>query len=353
MKPRPTSLALGIVAISMLLVCSACTRPYKNPVLDPPGTEFIGAIDLIDRYGTVEIVSMHGMCTHGEEWAKKTVDRISTATPELTRMSTSESTVSGVKLYKTNFVDSGNKVRLTDYAFVWSGLTAAPKRSLCYDSDIVTPSCQDPSELSTRKRGSINSALKSNLMNDCFADALIYLGPQGPEIRQAIRDAVDAVLSDGQGDSDKTLVLISESLGSKVLADSLTEETDDKAGRLQLFAPTELVFMAANQIPILSLADEDHDKSGTFENSLQEFLFQISEQRDDKRAGDLQVIAFTDPNDLLSYELKATGFSASNVFVSNDKTWFGKLERPDTAHRNYLENDKVWQLILCGSSGGC
>lgn len=353
MRPRPTLLALGIFAISVILVCSACTRPYKRPVVDPPGTEFIGAVDLIDRYGTVEIVSMHGMCTHGEKWVKKTVGRIATATPELTRTSTSVSTVSGVKLYKTDFVDSESKVRLTNYAIVWSGLTAAPKQSLCYDSDILTPSCQDPTELSTRKRGSINSALKSNLMNDCFADALVYLGPRGPEIRQAIRDVVDAVLSEGQGDLDKTMVLISESLGSKVLADSLTEETDDKAGRIQLFAPTELVFMAANQIPILSLADEDYDKSGAFESSFQELLFQILEQRDDKDSGYLQVIAFTDPNDLLSYELKTVGFSATNVFVSNDKTLFGLLERPDTAHRNYLENDKVWELILCGSSGEC
>jgi hypothetical protein len=65
------------------------------------------------------------------------------------------------------------------------------------------------------------------------------------------------------------------------------------------------------------------------------------------------LVAFTDPSDVLSYTLQTEryareGATVYNVLVSNAPIWFGALERPDTAHLNYLENADVARLIACG-----
>jgi hypothetical protein len=57
----------------------------------------------------------------------------------------------------------------------------------------------------------------------------------------------------------------------------------------------------------------------------------------------IQIVAFTDPNDLLSYRLTPEavgndGVQMANVIVSNAPTYLGFLERPDTAHCGYAGN---------------
>jgi hypothetical protein len=64
-------------------------------------------------------------------------------------------------------------------------------------------------------------------------------------------------------------------------------------------------------------------------------------------------VAFTDPNDLLSYTLPPQqyaqlGVTVYNILVSNAPTYLGLLERPDTAHLEYLNNPDVGRLIACG-----
>lgn len=67
----------------------------------------------------------------------------------------------------------------------------------------------------------------------------------------------------------------------------------------------------------------------------------------------LTLVAFTDPNDLLSYTLQKEkyerpGVAVHNVLVSNARTWFGAFENPVDAHVRYLDNPDVGRLIACG-----
>jgi hypothetical protein len=67
----------------------------------------------------------------------------------------------------------------------------------------------------------------------------------------------------------------------------------------------------------------------------------------------LIMVAFTDPNDLLSYTLPPNryagqGLTLYNILVSNAPTYLGLLERPDLAHLDYLTNPDVSRLIACG-----
>lgn len=347
---RFQSLAL-LVFLFVLFLSTGCATPYKTPVLDPADSQFEGISTLLGRHASVDVVSVHGMCTHNNEWVLKTTSRIDAQFSELQLFETKKSTVEKIDIYETTFVNADGDVRLKNYALVWSALTKDAKHHLCYDSSMQTPSCQTQAELNQRSRASINAALKSTLINDCFSDAIIYLGTDGDVMRNAFRASMDTIVASST--SEGPVVLVSESLGSKVLADALIEDVAGKSARLAYFAPTEIVFMAANQIPLLELTEADANKDGQPDSAWVEFLREIVGNKFDERGVLSQVIAFTDPNDLLSYELRNRPFSVANVLVSNDKTWFGTLERPDTAHRGYLDNEKVWDFILCGHSAVC
>jgi hypothetical protein len=70
----------------------------------------------------------------------------------------------------------------------------------------------------------------------------------------------------------------------------------------------------------------------------------------------MALVAFTDPNDLLSYRLLPSryavpGIDVADVLVSNDWTYLGLLELPNTAHTDYRLNQDVTRLIACGSIG--
>jgi hypothetical protein len=67
----------------------------------------------------------------------------------------------------------------------------------------------------------------------------------------------------------------------------------------------------------------------------------------------LTLVAFNDPNDLLSYRLLPSRYATedvavADVLVSNDKTYIGFVERPDTAHTEYTANKDVATAIACG-----
>ena len=73
-----------------------------------------------------------------------------------------------------------------------------------------------------------------------------------------------------------------------------------------------------------------------------------------KLDGEIYLIAFSDPNDLLSYELREPlDETTVNVRVSNSPTWLGLFENPEAAHTGYLERDEIWRLINCGVPDAC
>ena len=133
--------------------------------------------------------------------------------------------------------------------------------------------------------------------------------------------------------------------------------------------------MAANQMPILALADQrlpargqitKADAGGYYQDSLAE-LIAMKKARGSSRPGitmesrcgagtssqGIRVVAFTDPNDLLSYILVpatlAAPYDVVDVVLSNDTTYFGLFENPGTAHGGYLSNREAMRLIVGGN----
>ena len=67
----------------------------------------------------------------------------------------------------------------------------------------------------------------------------------------------------------------------------------------------------------------------------------------------ITLVAFTDPNDLLSYRLQPSRYrtpdtAVADVLVSNATTYLGLFARPDEAHTDYRTNAAVASLVACG-----
>jgi hypothetical protein len=321
----------------------------------------------------LDVFMVHGMCTHDAGWADASIRRLSAqlqgpAEPRIDSLPVPDTRVT---LYQSTFPVPGGTLRA--HALLWSPAVAPLKHQLCYDQTDKSAACKAAGHEQPAyryKRASINKALKDQLLNDCLADAIIYQGQSRDIVSRQIQSAILALAS-GAAAEDTPLVFVTESLGSKVAFDAIyrmaqSGEGVRSAAARQIAGRTVQVFMLANQMPILALADQQVGAAGPFAAARPAYPADPLEALIELRRGERrrpfaalaapQVVAFTDPNDLLSYVLAPAqaSYEVIDVVVSNDKTYFGAFERPDTAHLGYRENPAVTRLIACGtSSRGC
>jgi len=353
------------------------------------------------------------MCTHDENWAKARAKQIHIALggnedsfPKPTNLVMHSAGDSGVASSDTG------SARLVRYKFnkvhvdflVWSTLTEGHKGALEVDS----------SEERRMERASLNDQIKRTLMNDCLADVVFYLGPNGASIRTAAANAVCTTIGGmyiptsnlcklKQIETQERFVFITESLGSKVVFDAVRQlwENDWKQGNDDASKSNEssglgLIpfavqgrkagtisvthFMISNQIPLLDVGEQARDSflriqnlsDGTSEsitgNSLFDLFSQVYKRSKDRDVDldldlELSLISFTDPNDVLSYRLRPEQLGAWegeenarmqlwNVLVSNANTYLDIVEHPLHAHCGYRTNPYVAGLIVHGYDGG-
>jgi hypothetical protein len=356
-----------------------CTTPFSPPVFVAGGHDFPGLIGLVEKSGgrPVDVLLVHGMCTHDAVWANKAIDSLVTAVDSNFKPAISSqqdiqaAVVPEIDIVPRTVKLAGGTVNFS--ALVWSPLTAKLKSQLAYDNTGEATDCSVPGECKP-KRASLNGKLKDVLLNDCLSDALVYQGESRKNIRSAMVTAITRVISEGEakareaGTTPGPLMLVTESLGSKVAFDALAEMVEGnaspqiKSAGESAVARLGLVMMGANQLPILGLADQAVEVAGAHistagpapEDALTRLLRLTARPKvTESSLSKLSVVAFTDPNDLLSYRLQSSRYASSNVdvtdvLVSNDSTYFGFLERPDTAHTGYRTNAAVASLIACG-----
>ena len=110
-----------------------------------------------------------------------------------------------------------------------------------------------------------------------------------------------------------------------------------------------MIFLAANQIKMLGLTRKQDGQS------LLDALRQVDEKNQNKilEAG-AKHVAFTDPNDLLSYETEPpTKPDHINVRITNEPALLGIVADPWKVHTGYLKNVRVWDYIMCGHDRTC
>lgn len=359
---RPFHTAVAMVA----LATSACTsRPYKTPVIEamaPAAPRFAGLRELSPGK-PIKVLVVHGMCTHDFNWVLGWTGAMarSFGSPAVPRPS---EPVGGVQTARFDFRDGDRVVEVT-FA-LWSPMTWQAKATLAFDSP---PGFKF-------KRAKFNAAAKSLLINDCFSDPVIYSGSRAPgTIGAAIRTDMAEVVcrfiggtwaeekcSGAEAGADRAF--ITESLGSKVLVDAVERVVESGGGTngpaRAALADTRAVFMLANQLPLLRLAEL---KTGATQRIPGQGELRLFGPRDATGAADarseLQLVAFTDPNDQFGYRLtydsigeRPDRVALFNVIVSNTATYFGLAANPWPAHVGYWDNPRIPALVLEGGQAG-
>jgi hypothetical protein len=355
------------------------------------------------------------------------------------------------KRYTVDVADHQKRVDAVE--ITWSGLDRWLKdNQLGYDISKVRLPSLPPEQLKrgdeildcvepvggkfSQRRVRVNEALKDGLLDRNLADAVIYAGSYGPAIEHGVADAMCRILKeDWSPDREKTpcdwatipvdnttqVMFVTHSLGSRIVYDTMLELYGKqmrpggavfppgvvdaaRPAMHRMLQNTTAIYMMANQLPLLGLADarpemtsEDGSArllklasairvaSAQSQSSAEARMQSLEKQRQDLTSamekqpdpliglawarkdamkytpvsvGTLDIVAFSDANDLLSYslpdlygsELGDADVRVTNVFVHNAVRWFWLLENPVKAHGGYMTNNDVWRAIACGAS---
>lgn len=213
--------------------------------------------------------------------------------------------------------------------------------------------------LGTKKLGALaslrrkyNGQLKDKLVNYGFSDAVLYLGPAGEQIRNAVRGAMCSAALDAsgfgfekQGSSVNHIdicqvaalreietdpfAFVTESLGSKIAFDIMRDAMTDGRGNVydDMIKGTQF-FMLANQVPLLSLSD------------ISETDRVIPEPYTDEERP--TIIAMSEINDFLTYELVPFYRNLLTRSIREEDTTFDMMSETE---RNRLINILGFNVI--------
>lgn len=267
---------------------------------------------------------------------------------------------------RCTFLRASDGARVRVYNLLWSPLTMPYKiGALAYDYD--RPYHQ--------QRARVNRALKKQLIDRSFSDAVLYAGNMRKAIGYTVRQALCAAATDqvdltkpcGHGvtlagaaadpvAAESDVFVITHSLGSAMLLDALGEVASDSEAQalMDLVKHVRLIAMMANQLPLIRLSQMTQppvDAPMTGQMPPGSPLH--------ARSTPIPVAAFTDVNDLLSYPIPEmwhhviypgwdSYFTFVNFPVINARSGIGFLANPGKAHTGYWSNPEVMKAIISG-----
>lgn len=309
-------------------------------------------------------------------------------------------------------VDIGADKTVTVYRFLWDDAmwNGAEWFHMAYDDPVAKVNGVKASHLGyddpDALRASLNSQLKNSVITYGLTDAALYMSPVGHAMREGVQAALcvaiagsfDSVIAKNpvvsaselcavEPSQKAPLMLVSHSLGSRIVFDTLkTDLTETLAQRISAGVSNDQleVHMLANQIPLVGVGRLGSDRSRIrIENK------------------SLAIIAYSEINDLLTYELvpyfehlfyvrcygeklstsgcnasaeqefakragplpKETrraivgelGFDVIDVrlrFAPNKFFFYSGLKDPGVAHSGHLGSESAISLLLCGAENG-
>ncbi len=355
------------------------------------GKSFAGiAPGLAKSQGKTKVLMVHGV---GDHWPGYSTEFLEKLAKEL-KVTAKISNYKDIKLMSSNdplgelrvtrLQNENNSKELWFYELSWSEITRDQKALLAFDN----------SGESSFRRAEVNNLLKK-FSNDTGPDPIIYLGKSRELILRGFAQAFcwmnknswKDIPKDGRhtctftdsigGNSNQDeFVFISHSLGSRIVIDGLTRmasmlehpenkstlQTIDRMKREELQQKHIQFYMLSNQLPMLQLGRElpevtaqqaDYCKSNGSKYSSRMF-------------SETSIIAFSDPNDLLSYAIPAEFsekyldsrlcINVTNIIINVAKVFdafgLGKIANPMEAHVGYTEDDRVVALIAKGIGNG-
>ncbi|MGJ0492459.1 hypothetical protein [Methylobacter sp.] len=355
------------------------------------GKSFSGIMPFLDHQkGKMKVLMVHGVGDHLPGYSTQFIEKLakelelpvmSAQYKNITLTDPLDATKNLGNLRINRLLSRDRSKELMFYELTWSVITAKQKEVLAYDNS---------GEYSFR-RAEINDLMKK-FSNDTGPDPIIYLGDSREEILVSFTQSfcwmtksnwenlpndVTQVCSFNENSVTTNIhndqyAFISHSLGSRIaidgmqriasLLDNRNDYKDNSAQSIELvdaLKDKEIpIYMMSNQLPMLQLGRKLPDVS----NQKAAYCQPQGERYDQRMLAKTSIIAFSDPNDLLSYAVPR-GFVEKyldsrlcidvtniniNVATIFDAFGLGKLANPINAHIGYDTDDRVIALIAKG-----
>ncbi len=346
------------------------------------GKPFNGIIPFLgNQQGKMKVLMIHGVGNHLPGYATQFSEKLAKElnlpvmskqykTITLTHRLDNSKNLGNLRI--TRLLSKDRSRELLFYELTWSAITAAQKEVLAYDNS---------GEYSFR-RAEVNDLMKK-FSNDTGPDPIIYLGDSREDIlvsfaqafcwmtKSTWQDLPDDVSQACSFNDDSTAAnilkdqyaFVSHSLGSRITIDGMQRiatllDKRDVEFRNALKNKEIPIYMMSNQLPMLQLGRKMPEVS----NQNAAYCKPGGEKYDQRMLAKTPIIAFSDPNDLLSYAIPH-GFVEKyldsrlcidvtniniNVATIFDAFGLGKLANPMDAHIGYDTDDRVVALIAKG-----
>ncbi len=351
------------------------------------GESFLGIAHALDSSeGETKVLMVHGVGDHMPGYAAEFAEKLGQEL-DLTVQSRRKKNITLINprnpekklgnLRISRLLNKDRTKELLFYELTWSEITKQEKALLEFDN----------SGEAAFRRTEINNLMKQ-FANDTGPDPIIYLGKSRKDILTAFtqsfcwmthgdwRDLPDDgyhVCSSINEISPEQIrfdnyALVSHSLGSRIVIDGMqfisamiAESGDLKKSRQVIDALKDQyipIYMLSNQLPMLQLGRELPE----FIGKKKEFCSPEGEYYSQRLLAKTSIIAFSDPNDLLSYTIP-DGFEdkyldsrlcidVTNIIINVadivDIFGLGKVANPLDAHIGYDTDDRVIGLIAKG-----
>ncbi len=403
-------LCLSLVSI-LICGCASFGRGVVQGVLESQGREredtrvcsvdgepFDGIAPLLERqhgFGDVRaadpqrpqlnVIYIHGIGTHLPGHGAGLIEglaqtlSLSVRSKRFKRVELVSPRAQSQKLGELKVLRLTNPERTRDlvyYELTWSDITRSIKESIAFDSSRIFRS----------RRASLNQALRS-FTNDVLPDPLAFAGNKGELIREAVAQTLCWSISTSWNDLPELTagracvsgpgslsrlpidshMLVTHSLGSRVAIDSLQAAARQR-GAGNAFIHHEIterlrqkeisIFMLSNQLPLLEAGQDPQEITG----QTQAFCGESAPQANERFLKGVNLIAFSDPNDLFSYPAPqawadkhldsrlCARITNVNINIAHVISLFGigEFADPLAAHSGYDQDERVRNLFAHG-----
>lgn len=348
------------------------------------GNSFTGLKPQLETPGRkMKVLMVHGVGNHLPGYSTEFLEKLAKELDlTVTTRAYKNITLSDPKEAGTNlgnlrihrYLNQDLSQELLFYELTWSEITAKQKEVLSYDNS---------GEQSFR-RAEVNDLLKK-FSNDTGPDPIIYLGEKRDDILVAfaqsfcwmitgdwnsLPDDVHKACSsrDFTPFQNDSYAFVSHSLGSRITIDGLqglaSMLTDGNTAPYYTAVANVLknkeipIYMMSNQLPMLQLGR----KTPQLTNQQTAYCEPNGDKYQERMVKKTNIIAFSDPNDLLSYSLphdfvnkyldSRLCINVTNININVAKIYdafgLGKLANPMDAHIGYDTDDRVVAMIAKG-----
>jgi len=349
------------------------------------GEKFAGlSSQLIQNGGKVKVLMVHGVGDHQPGYSTEFYEKLAKELDlsvtskkhkniQLSTRNSPEKPLGNLRIKR--YLNRQKTKEFLFYELSWSDITAKEKDVLAYDNS---------GEYSFR-RAEINDLMK-RFSNDTGPDPIIYLGESRERILTSFSESFCWMTSGNWEDlptdtkaicktpdvssiNNDQYAFVSHSLGSRIaidgmqrIADFLSNGTEYRKVNVSvknaLREKTIPIYMMSNQLPMLQLGRKLPEVSG----QKSQYCSEQGEKYLERILTKTPIIAFSDPNDLLSYAIPprfvdkyldsrlcidVTNININIAFVY-DVFGLGKLANPMEAHVGYDTDDRVVALIAKG-----